>query len=215
MRRLELSGQRFGRLVAIRNIGIDAHGRSMWACRCDCGTDISVAASVLKRKQLSCGCLVVDMATKHGGSDHPLYKTWASMIERCESPDNKSYHRYGGRGIKVCKRWRKNFGAWLDDMGERPSRKHSVDRIDPNGNYEPSNCRWASAIEQQRNRSNNLLVTIDGCTQPLSAWVEHYKTSYFRSRDRIFKHGWEPLRALTLPPMRRGRASPVQRDNGK
>lgn len=216
MRRLDLTGQRFGRLVAVKNTGIDGHGRSVWACKCDCGADAFVAASVLRRTQKSCGCLVREKATKHGGSSHPLYKTWAAMIERCESPNNKSYHSYGGRGIKVCKRWRDNFGDWLLDMGERPSPKHSIDRIDPNGDYEPSNCRRSTSLGQQRNRRNNILVTVDGKTDVLSAWVERYGTDYFRTHDRIVNHGWDAIRALTEPAMKRGRAAvPVQRDDGK
>jgi hypothetical protein len=94
----------------------------------------------------------------------PEYKAWGHIIQRCENPKTKKFHNHGGRGIKVCERWRNSFVDFLADMGKRPSAKHSIDRIDNDGNYEPGNCRWATNLEQSRNRRTNRLITVDGET---------------------------------------------------
>jgi len=103
-----------------------------------------------------------DNSLKHGhtrtGRVSKEYRSWAHMINRCHCPTNQDYHRYGGKGIRVCDRWRRSFADFLADVGPAPSPKHSIDRIDSNGNYEPSNCRWATQIEQLRNRSSTILV---------------------------------------------------------
>lgn len=104
---------------------------------------------------------------------HPLYKTWQNMISRCECPGASRYSIYGGRGIKVCERWRNSFSDFVSDMGHRPLR-HSIDRIDPNGNYEPSNCRWATASEQARNTRKARIVTIDGVDYHVAELQDKY-----------------------------------------
>jgi hypothetical protein len=101
----------------------------------------------------------------------PEYRAWSAMKLRCANPNNEQYHNYGGRGITVCDRWRQSFAAFLVDMGPRPSPRHSIDRIDNNGNYEPGNCRWATSREQNRNRRNNIVLTHDGRTMCLADWA--------------------------------------------
>lgn len=162
MRRLQLAGQRFGRLVALRDVGSACQQR-LWHCRCDCGDEVTVMARSLRSGNTkSCGCWNRERASAamsrrnitHGGAHHahrhPLYQTWLSMRQRCTNPNVNNYHRYGGRGITVCTRWQ-DFAAFLSDVGERPSPQHSLDRIQNDGNYEPGNVRWATRVEQARN----------------------------------------------------------------
>ncbi len=123
------------------------------------------------------------------------------MIARCNKPSKQSYHRYGGRGIKVCDRWlgRDGLANFIADMGPRPSPKHSVDRIKNDGNYEPGNCRWATQKEQQRNRCNNRLVTAYGVTKTLIEWSEEFGVPYFTIWYRL-SFGWPTEKAVSAPP---------------
>lgn len=115
----------------------------------------------------------------------PEYNAWINMIQRCEDKSLRAYHRYGGRGISVCPEWRHSFATFLANMGRRPTSSHSLDRIDVNGNYEPWNCRWATWKEQQRNRSNNVRVTIGGVSLTLPEWEERTGIAQATIRQRI------------------------------
>jgi hypothetical protein len=158
-----MAGNRFGSWTAIRY-----RGAERFLCRCDCGTERAVRNNHLRSgKSRSCGCLksqhISDSKTIHGHTrkhiNHPLYGTWTTMHQRCTNPNARGYERYGGRGITVCERWRgpDGFPNFLADMGERPAGL-SLDRRDNDGNYEPSNCRWATASEQQRNTRRQTRV---------------------------------------------------------
>ena len=205
-----LTGKRFGRLVVLRYAGVNTSGEAIWDCCCDCGRSHTVRGYSLRRGDTrSCGCLAREEASKratiHGKSSSAEYQIWASMKSRCCNANDPDYEYYGFRGIAVCKRWMDSFGAFFEDIGPRPSPKHSIDRYpDNDGNYESGNCRWATASEQQRNKRNSLAFTFMGESKPLVVWAEQYGIKYQVLHYRI-SSGWNIHRALTTPVHQRRR----------
>lgn len=150
---IDLSGKRFGRLTVIERGENSKTGQAYWWCFCDCGEVKQFRGTHLTSgRSTSCGCYSHDLSIKHGMHGTPEYKAYYNMIKRCEYENDDRYADYGGRGIQVCPEWRESFQRYLADMGPRPTKRHSIDRIDVNGNYEPSNCRWAIKEIQEHNK---------------------------------------------------------------
>lgn len=194
---LNLHGQRFGRWFVLTEDPNRLNGRTSWLCRCDCGTERSVATIQLTSGlSKSCGCLRREMGVargraskKHGegtnGKETVEYRTWSNMMSRCRNPNHKMYRHYGARGITVCARWH-SFENFLADMGRRPDKYHSLDRINNDGNYEPGNVRWATSEQQNNNTRHNRRLEIDGSVKTLSEWCREAGISAvsFRRRKR-------------------------------
>jgi len=134
-------------------------------------------------------------------SHAPEYRAWINMKSRCYTSSSTHYEQYGGRGISVCERWINSYAAFLNDMGPRPTPNHSLDRICPNGNYEPDNCRWATRTEQQRNIRTNRMVSIFGVSTTLAEAAERAGKKQNTVLYRL-KRGWSPEQALSLPSQR-------------
>lgn len=190
---LDLVGRRYGRLKVLEYIGKPSFCRKKrryWLCLCDCGNLKEVHTDGLNsQKTRSCGCLRIDTLfsktnkfRKHGMHLSPEYKTWQSMKERCLNKRSKSYHVYGGLGIKICKRWEKSFEKFYVDMGKRPSIEYSIDRINNDGDYKPSNCRWATASQQMRNRGVSLP---DSSYEIIDLLMKHKKLKYCAARKKL------------------------------
>lgn len=193
----DMIGKVFGRLTIIKFYGKDSHRCRVWICRCVCGNETKVTTQHLRSGHTkSCGCYNAEQAairsTKHGlrSTHRSEYETWKSMRSRCNNLNDKDYKYYGGKGVKVCDRWL-SFANFMSDMGARPSPKHQIDRFPNNdGNYELSNCRWATLEQQSRNRSDNRILEHDGRRMILSDWsrlfninpstlISHLKTNDF------------------------------------
>jgi hypothetical protein len=146
-----LIGKRFHRFIVKGHAEVIGNKRQ-WVCACDCGKEFKAEArKIFTGRIKSCGCYNRDKVTTHGKSNTPEYHSWKAMNSRCYIKKNKDFHNYGGRGIRVCERWRKSFATFLKDMGPRP-RGTSLDRINFNDHYFPGNCRWADSYTQATNR---------------------------------------------------------------
>lgn len=209
----DLTGQRFSLLLVVERGGLGRFGGRHWRCRCDCGRECSVPTDRLRNgKTRSCGCLhrPPPVTTRHGHARRrggrggalldSTYRAWASMKWRCDR--DKEAHLYRDRGITVCPRWREDFAAFLADMGERPSTRHSVDRIDNDRGYEPGNCRWATVLEQARNTRRNVLLTHGGVTLCVAEWAERTGVHASTILRRI-RCGVPVARALDTKRLRR------------
>ncbi len=203
-------GDRFGRLVIAKEVPVvrttSGSTQRRMLCRCDCGSETVVLLNSLRfARTRSCGCIANEAtATRnrrnatHGMSASPEFAVWRSMKQRCSNENHVAYSLYGGRGITVCDLWRDSFERFWKDMGTRPSLAHSIDRIDNDGNYEPGNCRWATVVEQGRNKHNNVLLTHHGDTMCLVEWAELIGVSPEAITARL-RRGWSVEDAVTTP----------------
>lgn len=175
-------GKRFGKLTVVERAGRDKDGRFLWKCACDCGgVKYTITANLNSGRVRSCGCLHYEEASKRmkemrarkGKRDKRLSTIWLNMKARCFNPKNAGYKNYGERGITVCDEWKEsfeNFYNWAINNGYEKTL--SIDRIDPNGNYEPSNCRWTTMKVQQNNRTNNHIEEMNGESHTIAEWIE-------------------------------------------
>lgn len=204
------SGDVYGRLTVIREVDAKysgGHRQRCVECRCECGVVKEYRLYTLRNGNTkSCGCLAQENyganLRTHGLSDRAEYRIWQGMLSRCNSSDSQAYRNYGGRGIAVCERWSSSFESFFGDMGPRPSDKHSIDRIDNDGNYEPGNCRWATQKEQARNTRRNYLIEHNGETRCVSDWAEYYGFSPGILYTRLVKLGWTFDKAVSWPVFR-------------
>ncbi len=203
----DITGQKFGRYTARRYVGMNKRGRAIWEVECECGTvSTALSNSLLTGHTTSCSCLRYERTraanTKHGfakrGCKTPEYIIRRGMIDRCENPNNRRWAEYGGRGITICDRWRTDFAAFLLDVGARPSSKHSIDRIDVDGNYEPGNVRWATAKEQARNKTNNRMVQVGAECVSMAEACERSGIKYGTAMMRL-RRGWSNEDAALTP----------------
>lgn len=178
MKRYDLTGKSFGRLNVIMYDHTDKWKNAQWLCKCVCGNQLTVSThDLVKGHTKSCGCLQKEKASeaksKHGQSESRLYAIYKNMKARCLNVNNRYYKNYGGRGITVCDEWKNSFESfydWAMDNGYREDL--TIDRIDVNGNYEPSNCRWATMKQQNRNRRNSRMIESNGEMKTLQEWSE-------------------------------------------
>lgn len=187
-------GEVYGRLTVTSQAHTNAQGRIFWNCVCACGNTCVVAGSKLRTEgTISCGCARIGARGTHQLSKTPEYASWVTMMHRCNNPERRSYGGYGGRGIKVCKRWL-SFENFYEDMAPRPSGT-TLDRIDNSRGYSKRNCRWADSRTQANNRRNNVLLTHAGKTQTLAAWAKECGRAYSTLAWRR-QQGWNAVEII-------------------
>lgn len=199
-----ITGKKFGKLTAIKPIGKNKYNQILWLCKCECGnTTITTCSKLLQNITRSCGCFAREQAKKlnttHGLSKTRLYKTYSQMKIRCLNPKNPAYKSYGGRGIKICEEWLKDFKvfySWAMTNGYNDSL--SIDRIDVNGNYEPDNCRWVDAKTQCNNRRSNEQIEFKGVKHSIAEWAEIYKIKKSVLWARLKKLNWPFEKAIAI-----------------
>lgn len=209
-----LAGLRFGKWTAIKIVGKNCYGGMMWLCQCDCGTCKPVDGRSLRDgTSTSCGCNKAQKTReagnrgnfKHGGKKERLYNIWNGMKDRCYNPKSKFFHRYGGRGIKVCDEWKHDYVAfrtWAIENGfdaTKPRKYQSLDRIDNDGDYSPSNCKWRTSSEQCNNKSNNHLVRLGDEVKTITEWSRILGINKSTIEKRLTVYGYTDEEALTTP----------------
>lgn len=201
---IDLSGERYGRLTVIERVGTMS-GHPLWECKCDCGKHTKATTTNLRSGAIvSCGCYNSDVNGRrtHGKSRTRLYSIWKGMRRRCNKETDRSFKGYGGRGITVCKEWDKfeAFQKWSIENGYNDNL--SIDRIDTNGNYEPSNCKWSTAKEQNNNKRNNRILEYNGEAHNVTEWAAILGMSAHTIFSRLDLMGWSVEKALSTPMKR-------------
>lgn len=202
-------GDSFGRWTVVDTAPPDEWGYTMWLCQCECGTTKPVSQSELLRgHSRSCGCLRKELAaerhTVHGGWKDRLYEIWHSMKKRCDPKNKTKYPHYAGKGITVCKEWETSYDAfkqWALTNGYDKDASAficTLDRINPEGNYCPENCRWATAKQQANNRTNTIFLTLNQKTRSLSEWSTEKKIP-ISVLDKRYRAGWSDEEILAKP----------------
>lgn len=195
----DITGQRFGRLTVLYQLH-NTKGRTKWLCICECGNLVEVITNSLRQGLTkSCGCLNREIVTKHGKSNTKMYNAWRHITQRCYNENCKAYKHYGARGITMCDEWKDSFQAFYDwSMANGYADNLTIDRIDNNKGYEPSNCRWITMKQQERNKRNNRQFTYNGETHCITEWCEMLGINYGTFKSRFYKYGWPIEKALEL-----------------
>lgn len=207
---VNISGQKFGMLMVVRDAGTRTKaGKAQFLCRCECGKEKVVTGGNLRSgSSKSCGCdkdkKTAARSLKHGLSSHPSFARYIDMMARCYTESHAEYKNYGGRGISVCDRWRDSVENFILDIGSPPTKLHSIDRRDNDGNYSPNNVRWASKKEQSINRRITKMYTNGGTTMCAADWGRKLGMTKKGVLDRI-KDGWPIDLALTTPAIEKGK----------
>lgn len=217
---VDLSGCKFGRLTVLcrttDHICKSGQHKTMWLCKCNCGNETVVSAQGLRSgRTQSCGCYLLDVITKHGGTSRNknkrdrLYKVWEDMKRRCYNENDSEYHNYGGRGIVVCNEWLHDYSSfrdWAYASGYDDSAKKgqcTLDRINVDLNYSPENCRWITHKQQQNNTTRSVKIEFNGESHTASEWEDITGIKKEIIYGRIFKYNWPIEKALTTPLMQR------------
>lgn len=209
---VDLTDREFGYLRVVRlSRKVKAPGHKtttyiLWMCECVCGARVEVTGANLRSGQKSCGCmkgkLISKAMMKHGHkAAHETtaeYRAWCKIRERCCNPNDAAFSRYGGRGINICDRWLESYEAFYQDMGDKPSSDHSVDRIDNSKGYSPENCRWATRHEQANNKRNNKMLTAGGRQMTMAQWAREMRLKVGTIQSRL-KCGWSEEDAVMRP----------------
>lgn len=212
-KKLNWSGKVQGDLTIVRDIGKDSYGSRLWECLCKCGVLVNKSsgnlANGVKSCSPACGVTTSNIArTKHGQAkdNHrsKAYNTWISMVQRCTNLNTTHYARYGGRGITVCQEWVDSFDAFYKAVGEPPTPKHTLDRIDNEQGYYPNNVRWATRKEQSNNISSNTWVEYEGKRMTWAQWAEYFGVPYNTLMTRVKKK--LPLERILQPPLQKRRS---------
>lgn len=186
-----LTGTTFGRLTVVEFAGyLVGRTQSYWRCTCQCGQVIECRGSHLLTGNItSCGCFRREKRMTHGRHGTPEYRSWHGMLQRCHDVNATAYPQYGGRGISVCDEWRRSFAAFIGDMGEKPTPRHSIDRIDNSGNYCKENCRWSTSSEQCSNTRRNRFIASQGMKMTIAQWARHTGLHVSTITNRL-NSGW-------------------------
>lgn len=201
-----LINKRFHRLLVFeraKNPNPIKNRGAYWKCKCDCGNIVVIrSSSLVENKTKSCGCYnierFIERTMTHGKYGLSEYNSWSGMKDRCYNKNNLHYQRYGGRGIRVCKKWKYSFENFYNDMGPKPSKLYSLDRINNNKGYSKENCRWATKLEQVKNRNSVRLITFNGLTLNLKDWSR--KITYNKNSNLIYGriyNGWSDIKAVS------------------
>lgn len=198
---IDLTGQKFGKLTAMNYVSKNNSTRAHWKCQCDCGNiTITSGQNLRNGKSKSCGCArnehIAHLKLTHNKSHSPEYQTWNDMIKRCTNPNNKSFKNYGGRGITIYEKWRKSFYEFYNYIGNRPTPKHTIERINNNLGYIPGNIKWATCKEQNNNRRSNHQITFNGETMNVSQWAKKLGIKRATLNSRIVLMNWPIEKAL-------------------
>lgn len=199
----EFIGRKFGRLTVLAQAGTTKDHRQKWLCECECGKIKAIIGKDLKSGHTrSCGCLALETfktkATTHGMTKTKEYRAWCLMKNRCYQKKNNRYQYYGGKGIKVCDRWLNCFEKFYNDMGKCPD-GYSIDRIDPNKDYSPENCRWADTYTQANNKTNCTFIEYNGEKKTITQWARAIGMNSEVLRRRIKQYHWSIEKAITTP----------------